>query len=84
MHQCIVRLLNQPDDEESLECLCRLLTTIGKDLEMPMGPAGAKSSSVSVQFERMHLLSSIASAAHMMITFKTSILIVMVVQAQQG
>ncbi|XP_076863790.1 eukaryotic translation initiation factor 4 gamma 3 isoform X3 [Brachyhypopomus gauderio] len=32
MHDCVVKLLKHHDDE-SLECLCRLLTTIGKDLD---------------------------------------------------
>uniref|UniRef100_A0A8C1RX65 Eukaryotic translation initiation factor 4 gamma, 3a n=1 Tax=Cyprinus carpio TaxID=7962 RepID=A0A8C1RX65_CYPCA len=32
MHDCVVKLLKNHDDE-SLECLCRLLTTIGKDLD---------------------------------------------------
>ena len=32
MHDCIRRLL-RARDEESLECLCRLLTTIGCDLD---------------------------------------------------
>lgn len=32
MHSCIVQLLSQ-GDEESLECLCKLLTTVGQDLE---------------------------------------------------
>ncbi|GCB65780.1 hypothetical protein scyTo_0010008 [Scyliorhinus torazame] len=32
MHDCIVKLLKN-HDQESLECLCRLLTTIGKDLD---------------------------------------------------
>ena len=32
MHRCIRHLL-EDGDEESLECLCKLLTTIGKDLE---------------------------------------------------
>lgn len=32
MHDCIVKLLKNHDDE-SLECLCRLLSTIGKDLD---------------------------------------------------
>ena len=31
--QCILRLLSQPEDEESLECLCLLLSTVGKELE---------------------------------------------------
>uniref|UniRef100_A0A8C5GC40 Eukaryotic translation initiation factor 4 gamma 1-like n=1 Tax=Gouania willdenowi TaxID=441366 RepID=A0A8C5GC40_GOUWI len=32
MHACVVKLLKN-HDEKSLECLCRLLSTIGKDLE---------------------------------------------------
>uniref|UniRef100_A0A8C6M1P0 Eukaryotic translation initiation factor 4 gamma 1 n=1 Tax=Nothobranchius furzeri TaxID=105023 RepID=A0A8C6M1P0_NOTFU len=32
MHDCILKLLKN-HDEESLECLCRLLSTIGKDLD---------------------------------------------------
>ncbi|XP_028282693.1 eukaryotic translation initiation factor 4 gamma 1a isoform X2 [Parambassis ranga] len=32
MHDCVVKLLKN-HDEESLECLCRLLSTIGKDLD---------------------------------------------------
>eukprot|EP00794_Sanderia_malayensis_P015465 gene15465-17049_t len=32
MHTCVVKLLRD-GDEESLECLCQLLTTIGKDLD---------------------------------------------------
>ncbi|KAG7272924.1 hypothetical protein CRUP_002504 [Coryphaenoides rupestris] len=32
MHDCIVKLLKN-HDEESVECLCRLLSTIGKDLD---------------------------------------------------
>uniref|UniRef100_A0A8C6R261 Eukaryotic translation initiation factor 4 gamma 1 n=1 Tax=Nannospalax galili TaxID=1026970 RepID=A0A8C6R261_NANGA len=32
MHDCVFKLLKN-HDEESLECLCRLLTTIGKDLD---------------------------------------------------
>lgn len=33
MHGCINVLLDKID-EESLECLCKLLTTIGKELEL--------------------------------------------------
>lgn len=34
MHLCVMVLLKKSeDDEESLECLCKLLTTIGKKLE---------------------------------------------------
>lgn len=36
MHQCIIHLLHQ-HDEENLECLCKLLTTIGKNLESKQG-----------------------------------------------
>ena len=32
MHDCVVKLLRSTD-EESYECLCKLLTTIGKDLD---------------------------------------------------
>ncbi|KAK2588140.1 hypothetical protein KPH14_004191 [Odynerus spinipes] len=32
MHRCIAHLLNE-NDEDSLECVCKLLTTIGKDLD---------------------------------------------------
>lgn len=32
MRRCLRQLLDQ-SDEDSLECLCKLLTTIGKDLE---------------------------------------------------
>lgn len=32
MHECVTKLLKCVD-EESLECLCRLLTTVGKNLE---------------------------------------------------
>lgn len=32
MHMCVTKLLKD-SDEESLECLCQLLTTIGKDLD---------------------------------------------------
>ena len=32
MHECVVKLLRS-NDEESYECLCKLLFTIGKDLD---------------------------------------------------
>ncbi|XP_064642911.1 eukaryotic translation initiation factor 4 gamma 1-like isoform X3 [Lineus longissimus] len=32
MHDCLVKLLRS-NDEDNLECLCRLLTTIGKDID---------------------------------------------------
>ena len=34
MHDCVARLLKS-NDEENLECLCRLMTTIGKDIDHP-------------------------------------------------
>ncbi|MBN3307350.1 IF4G1 factor, partial [Amia calva] len=33
MHNCVIVKLLRKQDEESLECLCRLLSTIGKDLD---------------------------------------------------
>ncbi|XP_066544926.1 eukaryotic translation initiation factor 4 gamma 1-like [Amia ocellicauda] len=33
MHNCVIVQLLRKQDEESLECLCRLLSTIGKDLD---------------------------------------------------
>lgn len=35
MNDCIERLLKQDTDEENLECLCRLLTTIGSEVDKP-------------------------------------------------
>ena len=32
MHDCVVKLLRS-NDEESFECLCKLLVTIGADLD---------------------------------------------------
>ena len=34
MYDCVVKLLKS-NDEESFECLCKLLVTIGKDLDHP-------------------------------------------------
>jgi translation initiation factor 4G len=36
MHDCIFKLL-RAGDEESLECMCMLLFTIGKDLDSHRG-----------------------------------------------
>ena len=33
MYDCVEYLLREKADEESLECLCRLLRTIGKELD---------------------------------------------------
>ncbi|KAI9561363.1 hypothetical protein GHT06_012320 [Daphnia sinensis] len=35
MHDCIVWLLDQNEDESALECLCSVLVAIGKELENP-------------------------------------------------
>ena len=48
MHQCILRLLSQPEDEDSLECLCVLLSTIGKELETATQAPAGRSTSISV------------------------------------
>merc|ERR1719400_1009124 len=35
MHECVRKLLSSnPSDEESLECLCRLVTTVGQNLDI--------------------------------------------------
>ena len=48
MFDCIERLLKQESDEENIECLCRLLTTIGKELDKPSNQVKMKSA-----FERL-------------------------------
>ena len=50
MHQCIKHLLNQAD-EENLECLCKLLTTIGKVLE-------SKNTDLSEYFKQMQQIAN--------------------------
>ncbi len=35
VRECVAWLLSQDIDEEALECLCFLLISIGKDLEVP-------------------------------------------------
>lgn len=45
MHECIKKLI-KTTDEESLECMCRLLTTVGKDLEQETNERISKASSV--------------------------------------
>ena len=34
MHECVRKLIKDPTDEESLECMAGLLTTVGKDLDL--------------------------------------------------
>jgi|LakMenEpi03Aug12_release.lakeMendotaPanAssembly.Ray.scaffolds.fasta_scaffold683770_1 translation initiation factor 4G len=52
MRQCILRCLSKPEDEDWLERLCVLLTTIGKELEcptpLPAGKLTKKKSSVEM------------------------------------
>jgi len=43
MNDCIERLLKQESDEENIECLCRLLTTIGKEVDKPSNANKMKS-----------------------------------------
>jgi translation initiation factor 4G len=42
MHDCLFKLL-RAKDEESLECLCRLLSTIGKELDSDKARVNKKS-----------------------------------------
>lgn len=42
MNDCIERLLKTESDEENIECLCRLLTTIGKEVDKPNNAAKMK------------------------------------------
>jgi hypothetical protein len=37
MYDCIDYLLRDKTDEESIECLCKLLRTIGKELDVKAG-----------------------------------------------
>nr|CAH0099116.1 unnamed protein product [Daphnia galeata] len=53
MHQCVLRCLGQPDDEDSLERLCTLLSAIGKELETPMQAPAGRSISISTNRETM-------------------------------
>lgn len=41
MHQCIEQLLRE-GDEESLECLCKLLTTVGEGMEKEAALKGSE------------------------------------------
>jgi len=57
MHECVKKLL-MTTDEESLECLCRLVTTVGQDLEVETSGRLAKGpqqgiNDLSVYFKEM-------------------------------
>ena len=41
MHDCVMGLL-KASDTKSIECLCKLVTTIGKDLDHPKAKVRAK------------------------------------------
>ena len=49
MKKCISALFAQPDDEESLERLCTLLNTVGKDLEQQLSSGNTYKSTTSGQ-----------------------------------
>ena len=46
MHDCVIKLL-KASDAESIECLCKLVTTIGKDLDHPKAKVRAKNSDIN-------------------------------------
>jgi len=52
MHRCVVRLLQSPTDEESLECFARIMTTAGKDLDCPQGKVRGREEVGSVEVRR--------------------------------
>ena len=62
LHYIILRLLGRPEDETSLECLCVLLTEIGKQLETAAmqtpDEESASSSSVRSQLDLSRYKSS--------------------------
>ena len=35
MHECFMKLLKKSEDHESLECMCHLMTTVGKSMDTP-------------------------------------------------
>ena len=60
MHECIKKLLKSKD-EESLESLSRLLTTVGKDLE---AETNEKMKAAKSQEEVKNIVSLISSVRH--------------------
>jgi len=38
MHECLQKLLRDDRDDDSIECLCQLLTTIGQDIDIKNSP----------------------------------------------
>ena len=57
MYECIEMLLADKTDEESLECLCKLLRTIGKEMDGKV----VRSSSKIIWMKRLFLFQSPAN-----------------------
>ncbi|CAL1268469.1 unnamed protein product [Larinioides sclopetarius] len=55
MHECIKKLLSQ-GDEESLECLCRLLKTIGKELDDTKPTKNSRDNQMDMYFAQMKMI----------------------------
>ncbi|GFY43048.1 eukaryotic translation initiation factor 4 gamma 3 [Trichonephila inaurata madagascariensis] len=55
MHECIKKLLSQGDDE-SLECLCRLLKTIGKELDEGKAAKNSRDNQMDMYFDKMKVI----------------------------
>lgn len=55
MHDCLFKLL-RAKDEESLECLCRLLSTIGKELDSDKAKVNTRFSNLEKESEDMVIL----------------------------
>ena len=64
MNDCIDRLLKQESDEENLECLCKLMTTIGRDLDKPNNVQKMKS-----YFDRLNKIANKKDAVSARIRF---------------
>merc|ERR1712106_200255 len=69
MHECVKKLL-MTTDEESLECLCRLVTTVGQDLEVETSGRLAKGpqqgiNDLSVYFKEIEKEQLAQKLAHM-------------------
>lgn len=41
MHDCVIKLL-ESSDQESLECMCRLMTTVGQRLDVERAKVNKK------------------------------------------
>nr|CAH0105217.1 unnamed protein product [Daphnia galeata] len=63
VHQCVVWLLSQDEDEEALECLCFLLISIGKDLEVPSARRTPNSKNKGTMTSYLDTLKTIADKA---------------------